>query len=466
MAWYMTDSGLYNDEFISLPAKPIEKPFPYALWRIEAYRNNGLPFNELIPDISGKMDVWSLKRENVIRVYDISEPQTGFKSNGLAILTPESCTSHHDDDKWDIDLIHPIDDFGKWKCLLVNNVLKVDGQLFRIDSNEPSISSNGEKMTVHANHISCDMADRLITLGTFSGGSPQDFINWAESEVVPSWMGHEWYGHYTFSGSSDIDQTLVGGEYVNCSLLAAFVGADNCLMNLTGGELYRNNFYFSINQRMEGAKDNAFNLRYSLDMTSIKQTVDYSDFCTDLWCYDNWGNEWAVAYTPEISDRIHHPISRMLQFNYSEFEGSMERLMQDGNAEWQRRSTPRVTYEVEIASLKNDPRYSDFLQLQNYQYGDKGTIYCPELDISTEQKIISIDKDEITGEILRLKLGNLRDSVIRPTYMGSTITSGTSPEDKQLRALQNQNMGTSIVALEQFPISALETRTIKVLEGN
>ena len=29
------------------PAKPIEKPFSYALWRIEAYRNNGSPL-ELI----------------------------------------------------------------------------------------------------------------------------------------------------------------------------------------------------------------------------------------------------------------------------------------------------------------------------------------------------------------------------------------------------------------------------------
>ena len=156
----------------------------------------------------------------------------------------------------------------------------------------------------------------------------------------------------------------------------------------------------------------------------------------------------------------------MKQFNYSEFEGAMDKLMQDGYAEWLRMSTPLVTYELEIASLKNDPKYVGFLQLQNYNYGDKGIIYCPELDISTEQKIIAIDKDEITGDILRLKLGNLKKSLVRPTYMGSTISTGSSVEDKQMRALQNQTIGTDINGMEQFPISALETRIISTLEGS
>ena len=62
-------------------------------------------------------------------------------------------------------------------------------------------------------------------------------------------------------------------------------------------------------------------------------------------------------------------------------------------------------------------------------------------------------------------LGNLRNSVTRPDYLGSTITSGRSPADKQNRANQNAIMSQSIAGMEQFVISALEQRTIHILEG-
>lgn len=463
MAWYMTEDGAYNSEFVELPESHMQKPYPLSIWRIEPGINDELPFHLLMPELDA-INVWNLKRENVIRVYDLSEPQTGFKSNGLAVLNSAKCESHCNDDKWDIDIEHPLDEWGKWKYLLVNNILKIDGQLFRIDWSEPSLSASGQIMKAHANHISYDMAGRLIDFGTFKGGNAMAFINWAEGATIQE-TGGGYYGHYVFSGSSDIDTHIPGGEYINTTLLAAYIGADNSLMHMTGGELYRNNFYFSVNKRMEKASDNAFNLRYSLDMTAIKQTVDYSDFCTDLYCYDNWGNMYAVSYTPTAKDRIHHPITRMRQFNYAEFEGSMERLMADGFAEWLRVSVPKITYEVEIASLRNEPKYAEFLNLQNYRYGDKGTIYCPELDISTEQKIISIDKNELTGDIIRLKLGNLKESFIRPSYMGSTMTSGASADDKQLRALQNQTISKNIEGAEQFVISALETRSISTIEG-
>ena len=111
---------------------------------------------------------------------------------------------------------------------------------------------------------------------------------------------------------------------------------------------------------------------------------------------------------------------RAVKFNYSQFDGAMERLMADGQAYSEKCFTPKVTYKVKMAALKNDPKYAGFLELQNYNYGDSGTIYCPELDISTTQKIVEVEKNEITGEIISMTLGNMRNSVVRPTYMGSS----------------------------------------------
>ena len=93
---------------------------------------------------------------------------------------------------------------------------------------------------------------------------------------------------------------------------------------------------------------------------------------------------------------------------------------------------------MQIAALGCDPKYADFVGLQNYNYGDSGTIYCPELDISTTQRITEIEKNELTGDITRMILGNLRESLVRPTYMSSTISSGRSVENKQMRAMQEE----------------------------
>ena len=62
-------------------------------------------------------------------------------------------------------------------------------------------------------------------------------------------------------------------------------------------------------------------------------------------------------------------------------------------------------------------------------------------------------------------LGNLKESLVRPTYMGSTISTGRSKEDKQMRAMQTTIMSQSISGMEQFVISALEMRTVNQLEG-
>ena len=442
--WEISNDELTNTLFSELPEKSMIEPFPKSLWRIEKSKNGGYPFHELLPGVPA-LDVWSLPREHLIKVYDLHEPQTGFDHNGIAILDCISCISHHDDDKWDIDLVHPIDDWGKWKTLLPQNILKIDGQLFRIDSAIPKLSEQGYTMTVHARQIGQDLADQLITFGTFEGGTPADFITWAQNACV------YWFDYglkaYEFFGSSDIDKELAPSEYVNCTLLSALIGADNCLKNIAGGELYFDNFYFSLNQRMEHARDNAFNIRYSLDMTEIEQVVDYSDFCTNLWCYDNFGAMWSVAYTPTIGVSVHHPVHRMVQFNYEEH--NFERLVQDGQALWEQMRYPRVSYTANIAALGNDPKYAEFIGLQDYRYGDSGTVYCPELGLTTVQKIVSVDKNELTGDIIRIQLGNLKKSIIRPSYMSSTITSGATVEDKinrstqaELKKLKIRSLGT------------------------
>lgn len=466
-AWTMKNGFPVPTFAPDLSEKAVTESFPVSLWRVDKNKNGGYPFTGLMP-IAVSIDMWSLEREvAVIRVYDISEPQEGFDHNGLAVLMPISCQSRHNDDVWEIRLSHPLDDWGKWNNLLPQNVLKVDGQLFRIDTIESEYTENGGIISVHAHHITEDMADDLIERAEFGGGNAMEFMDFCmtKSKINPDADPDPddcYYKPYEFECYSDIETIQPGSEYVNTTLWGAIVGVDNCIINRYGGELYRNNFYFSVCKRMENARDNAFFLRYSLDMTKIKQTVDYTDFCTNLDCTDNFGNGFSISYTNSERWAIHHPKRRFYQFTYAEDTGA---FWNDVPLLWGKISFPKITYELDIASLRADPRYADFMELQDYKYGDSGTIYCPELDVQTIQKITEIEKDELTGDIKSMILGNTINSLARPSFLGATVSSGRTAEDKQERKLQNMLIGMSIKNAEKYTISRLEELTINALQG-
>lgn len=442
--WYVDSEGnLTNDELPEL-LPPMGKPYPLSLWRVE----NGVLTNGLLAKLLGE-DIWALHRKSQIYVYDLHEPQTGFNSNGLAVLNPISCTSWHDDDRWDVELVHPLDEWGKWKYLLPENIIKVRGQLFRIDRYLPKISGSECSVSIHASHISTDMAAQIIRQATFPGGTAAQFIDFAFSSVDEPFYS-EGLTPYRFEGYSNIGENLGETELVNTSLWAAIVGADNCLINRYGGELYRDNFYFSVYDRMQYAKDNAFRLRYSLDMTEISQTIDYTDFCTELHGRDNFGNEYAVWWNEGVSWAVHHPRQRAVSFTYSDFDAAFENLVHDVEVLFFASDYPKVTYEMSLANLKNDPRYADFLQLQEYHYGDSGSIYCPELGIDTVQKIVAEQRDELTGDVLRMTLGNLKNSWVRPSLLAGTVSSGNSVEDKQRKALENELKKAKLKALPDW----------------
>ena len=78
-------------------------------------------------------------------VYDLHEPQNGFDHNGIAILLPSEVISDKEENgRWDLTLTHPIDQYGKWTYIIGQNVLKVNSQLYRIDSVETCIDSDSE----------------------------------------------------------------------------------------------------------------------------------------------------------------------------------------------------------------------------------------------------------------------------------------------------------------------------------
>ncbi|MDE5583603.1 MAG: hypothetical protein K2J08_07855 [Ruminococcus sp.] len=454
--WNLNENNkLIHEDLNIAPEKAISKPYPKALWRID-YTSPNLPYHKLFPNIHG-LDIWSLERENIIRVYDLHEPQDGFKHNGLAILAPSSCVSTHElNGRWDVELTHPMDDFGRWRFLLPHNVLKIGGQLFRIDETEAD--TDAQTIKVHAKHIFYDLADNLLLNKSAKNLNGISFINF----IMNSRIINNEYKEYNFQYNSDFPKSNYhSAEFDNVSPVGALIGDEKCFVNLFGGELYRNNFYFSVNSRMENASDNAFSLRYGGDIQGISQKIDYSDWCTYLITEDNFGDYFAVSFT--LNNRIHHHKFRYQKFTYQKESQSddggklnnslkistMELLRRDSFKLWGQIWLPSVTYTVNIASLRKHPKYRDFLNLQNYNVGDRGTIYCGLLDINTVQQIVSMEKDELTGDVLNIKLGNTANSLIRPNYRGENAFLLTDEQQKQLdETIFNSTVSTPIATAD------------------
>ena len=383
------------------------------------------------------------ERPGQINVYDINEPQDGFNHNGLAILLPTECISDKEElGRWDLTIVHPIDDYQKWTYIIIQNVLKVNGQLFRIDETEIYQDAEQAYITAHAKHITYDLFDRFVdevTVENVSGGTYIGEVIQRSQEILPTHQPEP--NEYTFDVTSNItgpvttkvqDQTVIG----------AIFGDDNSLATRYGGQLYRDNFHMSVNTTQEGAPTApAFKLRFGTDLTKLSYKIDCSEWITELICKDNFGDVWAISYTGSTWI-IHHQKTRVMHFTYDpNTPDPYDCLTKDGFAYWQTVSTPTVSIEVSIANLKNDPKYKDFVDLQNLDVGYEGNVYIEQYGIDVNLKIVSIRRDELTGEALQVVLGTSRGSFIRSPVMSQTIVAnGTvlGKQEAEMQAMKDQ----------------------------
>lgn len=402
-----------------------------------------------------------------IYVYDMAENQKEFVSNGLAVLFPTDCEITEEfNGMYELTLTHPIDDTGKWKHLLELNIIKAGGQLFRIYRKNTTLNNDGSmQRTVYARHIFYDLNDKLLRDVRPENKNGQQFISWIMLHIFNDNPPKE-YHDYEFEYFSDISETATS-YFQSISPVAALIGADNSFINRLGGELYRDNFYFSINKRREKSVDNAFSIRYGLDMLKVEETIDYSDFCTYLICNDNFGATWAVVYVG--TQLIHHNVTKELTFNYEEYD--MNQLIRDGEKYFNSVCTPKISYTVDFANIKNDSRYSEFLELQHCNVGDTGTIYCEQLGINTVQRVVKKTYNPLTNEVTSIVLGNLKSSLTRLDKFSNTISSGNSANDKRLSAMKSEidnnialTFGT-YKRLNNYTYAELSSYNYKILGG-
>ena len=472
MSWVIIDNQLTNTEFIAMPEKPFVGDSPFTMWRIDPNINNGMPFSPLMIGLRA-IQMYIQPSRPLIHAY--SSREVNFNSNGYAIIEPIRCEIHHEENGvYEATFETFCDRYGKYTYLRKQAQVKIPMryhgetiyQIFRIRQYRRTMDAAGNyRITATAQAKFYDLSRRLI-----QDCRPTQLAGNAALEWL---FTHGWYGgndNTEFLYSSDIPQARTA-YYQNCTVTAALLGVDQCFVNRWGGRLYRDNNYFSINTEMEGCQKSGI-IMYSYNMTEIDFEEDDSELITILEAEDNFGNRLTLTNPNVPTDDIPHHIYGYAQFTYETED--VTAFQADAQAYFDEHKQSRVNITVRFANLSDLQKYSQFLQLDDFEVGDKVTIYHKDLDIYySNLEIISKTFDVVAQKTMEIQIGSFKNAITRRAYMADTVSSGGSVGDKSTAALSqdiyaaNTNtMAASISGMEVFPISELEKRTIDQLEGN
>ncbi|MBR4627792.1 MAG: phage tail protein [Ruminococcus sp.] len=471
MAWVIQGGKLTNTDFLEIPDKPFVGDSPYTMWRIDPDINNGRPFSPLMIGLPS-VQMYIQPSRPLIHAY--SSRETDFNGNGYAVIEPISCEIRSEKNGvYEASFETYCDKYGKYTYLRKQAQVKIPMryhgettfQIFRIRQYNRRMDAAGNyRITATAQHKFYELSRRLIKDCRPTQLSGNAALKWL--------FEHGWYGGNSDTGfdySSNIGAVRTA-YYENCSVTAALLGVDQCFVNRWGGCLYRDNNYFSINSEMEGCRKSGI-IMYSYNMTEIDFQEDDSELITILEAEDNFGNVYTITNSAVPTEDIPYHIYGYARFTYDEEDVAL--FHADAQAYFNERKQSKVNITVRFANLSDIEKYKQFLQLDDFEVGDKITLYHKELDIYySNLEIISKTFDVVAQKTMEIEIGSFKDAVTRRAYMADTISSGSTVGDKTSAALEQgiydsntKTMASNVSGMECYTIVEIEKRSIAELEG-
>lgn len=350
-----------------------------------------------------------------------------FEGNGIAVLTPSKCTITETlNGGYSLTLTHPTDSDNVWKTLYPLNFIKAQGQIFRIQSAETSYDgSSSGNVTIYAEHVTYMMNDAWIFHGSLVCGEWMgELIDKSNAESRPngdtSWGGAEKrFPNFRYTIGSEMSipsayktETIEG--YLNKQYVHD-IGEGKTRYQVMmefiqkfGGELYRDNFYFSIYNRMEHSlggegKIDAFDIRLGENMLGIKRKVDISNFCSYFQGYSEDSGIATISYG-DMSGFMNNIVREKHYSNITDF-GILEH---ETASYFNYHMNPEFTYTLKLKDLRQNPNFR-MLSGVRFKVGDIGRIVDERLGLSNNLRleITQTKANGITGEVEEITLKSI-----------------------------------------------------------
>ena len=424
MGWIIdgTNNGFpYPEDCASMPSKPMVKPYPLMLWRIESGENDGFPFFLLQPEPAPPI-VPPKPQHKYICVYEKNSEKLAFDTNGLAILTPTKCEVHTTiNGMRSVQMTHPMDAEGRYKLLVVPSIIKVNDQLYTIKTVDDGYHSASGDVVVYAEDIWYQQMDGWLfpddhAYNATSGKAALDII-----EARTDYQYREGAFIYAFQWASDITGVNFCLENTQGQTPIDAILGSGGLIDQIGGELYRDRFYFSVNERMENARDYAFDIRIGKNLTGIRRTVDTSTMCTYFRAYDAWGGWVAFAWDFEawFGDVFPHYVVRSQNFgkpdnaddedfDYSYYFENI--FIPQAEAFFKRNCKPIIGFRIELEDVRSNPDF-EIIADETLNVGDRGTLFDSRLGFALEVEITETVYDAVHDKVTSILVGDKQSFV-------------------------------------------------------
>lgn len=403
-------------------------------------RSKGIPDAFMAEGYNGEIKIYA--REN--RNYDITKEKKVEKytyedvqnwdftydhldAPALCTLIPDSCVVTEElQGTLEATFTVTKDKFGKYKYIQEYNYVEICNNLFYIYKINRDTNLKGDTITAYCLHVTYLLKNFIATnycynIYIYSVEQTQQYLSIIYAEALNAiWTLTQKQKAIDFSDTAlyipkfklttnyankKRYSTFVDLTSANISLMEALIGNENSFINLIGGELYRYNFYLSINKKKEDCKENAFSFYLGYNIKGIKRTIDYSDFCTSF-VYRAEVEEGDAAssdtYLITAPKRYGCPteICKIHTEKYSNFN-DFGRAKQDAKTYYNNNYKLKVKYDVSYNELSAD---SKLLIGNDYRVGDSGYIFDETLGETLKARITKIVKDGITGNIKSMVL--------------------------------------------------------------
>lgn len=348
-----------------------------------------------------------------------------FGRNGDMVLFPESASVHAVlNGDWEVNLIHPIDDEGRWKYIEDESVIKMPSfngeQLFRVKS-KTKTESRVEAMAVP---IFLDARDDCFLDDIRpTGKNGQQALNLMTAP------------NSKYTGESDIKgNSTAYYQYMN--LVEAINGNDsNAFIKRWGGEILYDNYKVIINSRVGGDYGTKILYGKNIKADGIEEEIDFREVVTRIYpkayngyMLSNHGyvDSGLINKYPTVKARtITFEDVKMREDAQEDDEGNgiticdsqaqldaalRKKCQEQFEAGLDR---PSVSMSIDIVMLQNTEEYNDYTALETISFGD--TVHCEHynLGIDTNARVVELEWDCIQEKVTGVVIGDFTYNYFR-----------------------------------------------------
>lgn len=329
----------------------------------------------------------------MICIYDKAATSTEFESNGLAVLNEclKATINHNLNGDYSLELEY-VATSPKSKYLVELNIIKANGQLFRIHKVERS-QKDGLKIIVWARHVFYDLAYFFIESAKVLNANMHEAMEMSIPPEAQDLFNIE-------CRKANIAPFAV--EHVNA------VEAVFRLIEIYGGEIDRNNYAIAIKESLGTSQ--GITVRYGKNIKGITVLEDSAEVCTRIFPVGESGLLLPERYV-EISGTkpLRFEMTKKVEFKTCKDVDSLRKVAQDYVKSVIK---PKVHINLDFLELSQTNQYKEYKNLTNVEIGDLVDVYHEGVNLSTTLRVIRKQINLLNPINTKVELGDPKETII------------------------------------------------------